>query len=98
MSYFVWGPHGRVEVDYTVTDGTLPTLGGKPHPHPQHWHDIRALAIERDLGRCVTCNSGWRIEVHHRVYVRWGRERLADVYCLCHQCHTVFHAERRLAG
>ena len=96
--YFVWGPHGRIEVDYTMADAITPRLRGRKHPRPQHWHDLRQRALRRDRHRCTACNSRQNLEVHHRTYERWGRERLSDVYTLCHACHQTFHQERRLAA
>ncbi len=97
--YFVDGPHGWVEKDGNIADGTLPRLAGRwRHPDPQHWHNVRSRATVRDRGRCVTCNSDRHVDCHHRTYVRWGCERLEDVYLLCAACHGTFHRERRLAG
>lgn len=98
-SYFVWGRFGWVEVDYTVLDGVTPTYMGRKHPDPQHWQDIRKLAWERDLARCVLdASHTYRIEVHHRTYDRWGRELLSDVYCLCRACHEKHHGIVRRAA
>lgn len=81
-----------------VQDNTLPLRYGKwRHPNPQHWHNIRKAALERDGYRCVTCNSTEGLNCHHRTYERWGREWLEDVSTLCRECHEVFHEERRAA-
>lgn len=98
MIYFFHGPHGPVEVDYRVQDGTLPTFGKWKHPNQQHWHDVRAEAFKRDCGRCVTCNESENLNVHHRTYLRWGCELVEDVTTLCRGCHVVFHNERKLAA
>jgi hypothetical protein len=100
MSHFAWGPFGWVECDNVMGDGMTPRLGNRPHPNPQHWHDIRKEALERDCWRCVACNDADRftLEVHHRDYTRWGRERLEDVYTLCCACHETFHCQRRIAA
>src|SRR5260221_2534802 len=40
--------------------------------------------------RCRICNRSRRharLEVHHRTYVRLGRERVADLTTLCEPCH-----------
>jgi len=50
--------------------------------------------------RCQLCNSGPSknnpLEAHHRTYERLGKERAKDLICLCRECHTLFHNNRRL--
>lgn len=54
--------------------------------------------------RCRVCNAGrdeTRLEVHHRTYVRLGREVVGDLTTLCSECHedvTDFLRRRRYAG
>ena len=57
------------------------------HPDPQHWRTLRA-ALARDRG-CRLCGDTAGLEVHHRTYQRWGRERLADVTVVCRGCHDL---------
>jgi len=98
LRYFVAGPHGYVEVDYTVFDGTLPVRNGWRHPDPQHWHDVRLQCFDRDGWRCTNCNADWPLRCHHRTYANWGAEALEDVTTLCVPCHESFHAHRGLAA
>lgn len=62
-----------------------------------HWHSVRTDALRRAEGRCVLCNSGVGLEVHHRSYKRRGAERPADVSVLCSDCHGRHHGEKRAA-
>ena len=111
MSYFVHTESGPIEVDRNMQDGTLPV---KPsglriftpdepqeslvHPNPQHWNDV-VLAAKIAAGwRCQMCNSGWRLQGHHRTYENWGRELVGDVTIACDPCHEVFTKYRRLAA
>lgn len=93
-SYFVPVPNGVVERDYRMIDRMIPTLGGKPHPNPQHWYELLWQAKERDLFACVGCGRHERfctLDVHHRTYLRWGHELLSDVYTYCRPCHKQLH-------
>lgn len=58
------------------------------------WKRIRRLVLERDQHRCTACGSAEALHVHHRTYVRIGREELGDLLTLCEGCHFSFHAER----
>jgi hypothetical protein len=101
--YFVPGPHGWVEVDYTKEDNELPYLrlrsgGWWRHPRPQHWYDLKRQALERDHWRCVVCNEKRNLQLHHRYYGRWGWELLQDVTILCSVHHKQFHEAWRAAA
>ena len=56
-----------------------------------HWQKVRAEAIARAKGRCQLCNIKASLEVHHRTYVRKGKELPEDVVALCDPCHEGFH-------
>lgn len=43
---------------------------------------------------CYAC-KGHATEVHHRTYVRLGRERLEDLEPLCAACHAKQHDRTR---
>jgi 5-methylcytosine-specific restriction endonuclease McrA len=51
---------------------------------------------QRDGYRCLLCNSGERLEVHHRTYERLGNELPEDLSTLCHECHDLFSKHNRL--
>lgn len=42
--------------------------------------------------RCRLCNgSEGGLNLHHRTYVRLGREKAMDLVVLCGKCHKFFH-------
>lgn len=48
--------------------------------------------------RCQVCSTGSRIELHHRTYVRLGREELDDVIPACRDCHRAIHDWLKSSG
>lgn len=57
-----------------------------------HWQTLRRAAIDYYGNACVLCGAkGDGVEVHHRLYVRKGRERLRDLTVLCRACHAKHH-------
>ena len=61
-----------------------------------HWQRVKARALKAADHRCQVCNGADRLDVHHRTYVRIGCEWPADVTVLCHECHSLFHQNRKL--
>jgi 5-methylcytosine-specific restriction endonuclease McrA len=59
--------------------------------HSDAWQALRAQAIERANGQCALCSKRSRLEVHHRVYVEFGQERLEHLVVLCWECHRRHH-------
>ena len=65
------------------------------------WSAKRAAVIFRDQGRCqamkngARCGSRYKLEVHHCTYVRFGRELLKDLLCLCMDCHEKEHERKK---
>jgi 5-methylcytosine-specific restriction endonuclease McrA len=57
----------------------------------EKWKKKRDAALKRAGHRCVLCNSQEKLEVHHRTYVRLGRELCGDLIALCGECHAQFH-------
>ena len=58
----------------------------------------RLEELSRSGGRCRLCGRGApevRIEVHHRDYVRLGREQPQDLCALCRECHVAATSELR---
>jgi hypothetical protein len=76
-------------------------IGKRPfpyHPDPDHLKAVRSAALARDEG-CRVCSDTEGLEVHHRTYERFGREALADLTVLCHDCHDFISGvqDRRFA-
>lgn len=60
------------------------------------WAEVRSAALELAGNRCQVCSAEDRLQVHHRNYANLPVESLADLTVLCDDCHSVFHANRRL--
>lgn len=58
-----------------------------------------ADALKRTYGnRCVVCYADGPLDIHHRTYERFGRERIEDHDCLplCRKCHKMADKRRRI--
>jgi 5-methylcytosine-specific restriction endonuclease McrA len=57
------------------------------------WQKARALAKQRDGGRCVSCGATAKLEVHHRVSLENGGAEfdLKNLVTLCVGCHGEQH-------
>ncbi len=75
-----------------------PGMPYEQYLHSEAWRQRRAIMVERADHRCQLCNSGGRLEVHHRTYARLGAERPEDLIVLCHTCHATFHATGQLSS
>lgn len=62
-----------------------------------HWKNTREAALDRAHHRCQVCNATKGLQTHHRTYQRRGAELPEDLIVLCHDCHSIFHREGRLA-
>jgi 5-methylcytosine-specific restriction endonuclease McrA len=62
---------------------------GREDTRLTNWQRARALAKQRDGGRCVRCGASERLEVHHVVPLEQGGERvmLSNLLTLCPSCH-----------
>ena len=54
------------------------------------WKKKRKLVLKRDKGKCVHCGKK-ATQVHHKVYVEWGREKLKTLESVCAKCHQHIH-------
>lgn len=68
------------------------------------WPEERRRAVERDGGCCRQCGKevGSAIPVHHirsyREFASWAEANALDnLICLCHSCHSQWHASERSA-
>lgn len=61
------------------------------------WRQIRAMMLNK-YGKCQLCSSTSNLEVHHNSYEHVGEEKnhLEDLVVLCHDCHTLFHSQKRI--
>ena len=56
-----------------------------------HWLMVRMAALAAADYRCALCNSGQRLDVHHKTYERLWQELPADLTVLCRKCHSKYH-------
>ena len=55
------------------------------------WKALRKEALERAGWRCQVCNTGKKLEVHHRCYPDvLGTEDVSDLTVLCQRCHALY--------
>lgn len=40
---------------------------------------------------CYVCEKGGKLDLHHRTYERWGKERLTDLVPVHRNCHKKIH-------
>ena len=67
----------------------------------RQWRNIREEAIKRANYCCESCGiSKWsvKLEVHHKTYERFKRERLDDLKVLCPSCHQQADVVRAKLG
>jgi 5-methylcytosine-specific restriction endonuclease McrA len=55
------------------------------------WRIRAEDAKHRGRWECALCASHENLEVHHRTYVRLGRELPSDLVVLCRRCHRRHH-------
>lgn len=75
----------------------LQTMPYREYLQTPEWQETRKQALSRAKYHCQTCSSADRLQVHHRTYVRRGREYSSDLIVLCGSCHTLFHENSKLA-
>lgn len=65
-----------------------------------YWYTKRAAKFDQlhtwHTAFCQVCNQKDGLQVHHRTYENLGHEPLNDFTVLCKDCHSLFHANRRL--
>lgn len=57
------------------------------------WAERRKAKLTEAGYHCERCPSRERLEVHHRSYQNFGRERMEELEVLCHDCHAAEHGE-----
>ena len=58
------------------------------------WQSKRQEAFRKYGRKCSVCGSEANLHVHHKTYVRLGRERLRDLQILCADCHAMEHPDK----
>lgn len=57
------------------------------------WAWKRWAKLQQVGGKCEMCGTRDELEVHHKTYERFGRERGEDLQVLCAICHDIYHGE-----
>lgn len=55
------------------------------------WKWKRFEKIKSVGKRCERCRSAAELQVHHKTYKRFGKERMEDLEVLCKTCHESIH-------
>lgn len=59
------------------------------------WKHKRRLVLERADGFCERCEEECDyLEVHHKHYRTFKKEKLADLMAVCEKCHPILDQER----
>lgn len=57
----------------------------------RQWLKVKKAAAERDGYQCIICHAR-ATDVHHIIYrSQLGKDELANVVCLCRNCHEQAH-------
>lgn len=63
----------------------------------KHWRRTRLQKIEEKNGVCEICHKKPKstsvLHVHHLTYKNIGNENMADLMCLCADCHNELHRQ-----
>jgi 5-methylcytosine-specific restriction endonuclease McrA len=84
----------RAAADSSRVDGYQAYINSKAwKTNPARLNELKAAGH-----RCRICNRSeeeCRLEVHHRTYENFGRERDGDLTTLCEECHRCVTSELR---
>jgi hypothetical protein len=70
-----------------------PTEAYRIYMASPQWRRLRQAKFAEVGRRCERCGGRECIEVHHRSYQNFGRERLEELEVLCRPCHAGEHGE-----
>lgn len=62
------------------------------------WFKLRDRVFRIQGRQCRNCGTGKRLTLHHKTYVRIGREKPKDMEVLCWKCHTEHHGDAIFTG
>ena len=57
------------------------------------WKELSSDIKRSRHYRCEACGSIKRLQCHHVTYNRLGREKRSDLFVLCRDCHSKYHAK-----
>jgi len=61
-----------------------------------HWLITRINSLVSAKFCCQSCGREENLEVHHKTYVRRGKELSADLIVLCYGCHRKMHPDKAI--
>lgn len=56
-----------------------------------YWREMRAVMLRNANYQCQECGLTRNLELHHKVYRGFFRERRGDLMILCRYCHETHH-------
>lgn len=65
----------------------------------KHWRNLRLRFYRRNKNRvyCSRCKrKNIQLHLHHKTYIRLGKERLLDLELLCKYCHRQEHKRTKV--
>lgn len=69
------------------------------HIQSPYWRELKAKVIRRRGHKCERCFcESCPLDLHHKHYMTFGKERQKDVELLCRECHREADKERALRG
>ena len=69
------------------------------HLRSPFWRELKAKVIRRRGNKCETCKcETCHLDLHHKHYKTFGRERQKDVKLLCRDCHVEEDKQRAIQG
>jgi 5-methylcytosine-specific restriction endonuclease McrA len=64
------------------------------HLRSPKWRYLKAQIARSRGRRCERCGATYGLQLHHKTYLRLGRELSSDVELLCLPCHHAADLER----
>ena len=62
----------------------------------EHKKRLRVQLLSECDDKCTRCKQGaFFLDMHHRHYRTWGKEKAEDVAMLCRDCHGEIHARSK---
>jgi hypothetical protein len=69
------------------------------HINGPYWAELKRKVIKRRGHKCERCDqSECCLDLHHKHYKTFGKERQKDVMLLCRPCHRIEDADRKRLG
>lgn len=85
--------HSKVELKYLKQ--RLLILGYKSYYsylRSDLWVNFKkTYFIKNKIKKCAKCEATEFLSLHHRTYIRLGKEKFSDIILLCSKCHKRKH-------